>query len=304
MDISAHKIMNNIAVSSNMLMEVSGETREELKRTLVGMLQDIHDVCVRHNIEYCLSGGSALGAIRHKGFIPWDDDLDIMMLRNDYERFKSVFEQELGRKYIFEAANYMDVDSKTAFPKIHKRNTNLWEVQDVASPYARGIFVDIFVFENISKYKFIRRIDAVISNFMKGVGTSMIMYRYPNKVMDKYFASTRKTWLYYKMRRLQGFLFSFISHKTWINLYDKFISRHKQPTSEVTTPAGRKKYLGEIIPRKWLSPVKLGRFEGRDFYIPAQADNYLRNLYGDDYMQLPPVEKRERHFVVKLSFGE
>ena len=139
---------------------------------------------------------------------------------------------------------------------------------------------------------------------MKGVGTSMIMYRYPNKVMDKYFASTRKTWLYYKMRRLQGFLFSFISHKTWINLYDKFISRHKQPTSEVTTPAGRKKYLGEIIPRKWLSPVKLGRFEGRDFYIPAQADNYLRNLYGDDYMQLPPVEKRERHFVVKLSFGE
>ena len=121
--------------------------------------------------------------------------------------------------------------------------------------------------------------------------------------MEKYFSATFSSKLYYNMRRALGFFFSFVSHRTWLNWYDSFISRH-QISGLITAPAGRKLYKGEIIPRKYWTDVHLTEFEGKNFYISDYVSDYLRNLYGEDYMQLPPLNKREKHFYLKIDFGE
>ena len=92
MNWQARDIMNRLAASSSLLQEVTEQELHDLKSVLLGMMQDIHDVCMARDIRYTLVGGSILGAIRHQGFIPWDDDIDIAMRRKDWERFKDIFQ--------------------------------------------------------------------------------------------------------------------------------------------------------------------------------------------------------------------
>ena len=294
--------MNNLALKSNCLMEVDQDMRNHLQDVLVEMMQDIHNVCIKREIGYALVGGSCLGAVRHQGFIPWDDDIDISMLREDWEKFRSCFDEELGEKYVMEAPQYGNKDCKTTWAKVYKKKTVLQEIMDVDTPYEQGIFIDIFFYENVSNNKIIRKIDACLSDFLKGVATSMVFYKYPNELMKQYYGATPQTKRYYNMRRFLGFLFSWMSHKRFCDCYDKFVSRHKTPSEYITAPTGRKNYMGEILQRKWWIPQKQVKFENTEFLVPADSHNYLLTLFGKNYMQLPPVEKREKHFIVKLKF--
>ena len=299
---SAKEIMNNLALKSNCLMEVDQDMRNHLQDVLVEMMQDIHNVCIKRKIGYALVGGSCLGAVRHQGFIPWDDDIDISMLREDWEKFRSCFDEELGEKYVMEAPQYGNKDCKTTWAKVYKKKTVVQEIMDVDTPYEQGIFIDIFFYENVSNNKIIRKIDACLSDFLKGVATSMVFYKYPNELMKQYYGATPQTKRYYNMRRFLGFLFSWMSHKRFCDCYDKFVSRHKTPSEYITAPTGRKNYMGEILQRKWWIPQKQVKFENTEFLVPADSHNYLLTLFGKNYMQLPPVEKREKHFIVKLKF--
>lgn len=105
------------------------------------------------------------------------------------------------------------------------------------------------------------------------------------------------------MRRFLGFLFSWISHQRFCDLYDKFVSRHKKKTGYITAPTGRKNYMGEILQLDWWGPQQLVPFEHTSFFVPADYHNYLKTLFGNSYMQLPPEEKREKHFIVNIDFG-
>ena len=299
---SAKEIMNNLALKTNCLMEVDQDMRNRLQDVLVEMMQDIHNVCIKRKIGYALVGGSCLGAVRHQGFIPWDDDIDISMLREDWEKFRSCFDEELGEKYVMEAPQYGNKDCKTTWAKDNKKKTVLQEIMDVDTPYEQGIFIDIFFYENVSNNKIIRKIDACLSDFLKGVATSMVFYKYPNELMKQYYGATPQTKRYYNMRRFLGFLFSWMSHKRFCDCYDKFVSRHKSPSEYITAPTGRKNYMGELLQRKWWIPQKQVKFENTEFLVPADSHNYLLTLFGKNYMQLPPVEKREKHFIVKLKF--
>lgn len=301
---SARSVMSSITNQSDLLVEIKGEQKAKLMEVLLEIMQDIHTMCVKNNIGYSMVGGTLLGAVRHKGFIPWDDDFDISMLREDFEKFKECFEKDLGDKYILEAPNYKNIESKTVFGKVHKKGTQLWEVQDVSVPFAKGIYIDIFIYDNVSANKLVRKIDGLISDFMKGVATSMVYYKYPSEIMTQYYGATSASKSYLKKRRFLGFLFSFIPHKTWVNWFDKFVSRHKKDTGIITAPTGRKYYNGEIIKKSWWKPFQLMPFEDKEFCAMNEPHKYLANLYGNDYMQLPPVDKRERHFCVKLDFGE
>ncbi len=301
MAISAKTIMNDLARSSNLLKEVAGDDRKNLQLTLVTMMQDIHNVCEKYHIGYSLVGGSCLGAIRHQGFIPWDDDIDIAMLREDWEKFKSFFEDELGDKYVMEAPRFGNKDCKTTWAKVYKKGTVLEEIQDGSVPFEKGVFIDIFFYENVSDNKWVRTFDAVMSDFLKGVATSIIYYKYPNELIKKFYDATPETRRYYRMRRCLGFLFSFVSHKNFCALYDRFVSRHKRSSILMTIPTGRKNYKGETIQRSLWEPLQLAKFENAKFYVLADSHGYLKTLYGDNYMQLPPEEKRERHFVVRLE---
>lgn len=302
MAISAKEIMNEIASHSEYLHVVDGEEKCQLQRTLVGMMEDIHRMCVDNHIRYSLFGGSALGAYRHQGFIPWDDDIDIVMPRREWERFKALFEKNLGGDYILEAPNYGNKDTKTTWGKVYKRGSELVEIQDLNTPFCNGIFVDVFILENVSDNIFIRNVDAKLSDFLKGVATSQLYYLYPNDLLWKFYGASKESLRYFKMRRFLGFLFSWISHKRFCELYDRFVSRHSDDLPLWTVPTSRNNYKGETMPKSWFDPLKLMKFEDKEFYVFNNITEYLEHMYGKNYMQLPPEEKRERHFCVRIKF--
>ena len=131
-------------------------TLKDIHDVLLGILKDIDKVCRKHNIPYWLNGGSALGAVRHQGFIPWDDDADIAMMREDFERFEKIALQELGQY----AIHSFDIDSRynVLIPgmKIRKKDTYIEEV-NVLLPNPikenNGLFVDVFVYDYVSENK-------------------------------------------------------------------------------------------------------------------------------------------------------
>src|SRR5690554_3152901 len=126
----------------------------DLKGVLVEMFKDVHDGCERHRIPYFLNGGSALGAYRHQGFIPWDDDVDIAMMDIDFERFLQVISKELSDNYVIDAFELKDCYN-VCIPamKIRKKNTYVKEVNTLLKNKCKvsdGLFIDVFVYSHIS----------------------------------------------------------------------------------------------------------------------------------------------------------
>ena len=114
----------------------------------LNMLELLDDICKRHNIRYFVEYGTLLGAVRHKGFIPWDDDLDIMMFRDDYEKFKQIAVEEIKEPYFFQNI-YTENGMIWAFSKIRDSRTSAIEFPDVpAEQFNQGIFIDIFPFDD------------------------------------------------------------------------------------------------------------------------------------------------------------
>lgn len=116
--------MNRLQKETELLKPMTPENSKKLKTVLVGMLSDLQQVCMDNDIDVMLAYGSALGAVRHKGFIPWDDDLDVYLTREDWNKFKCLFDKELGDKYILEGPNCNELPSKNTFAKIYLKIPN------------------------------------------------------------------------------------------------------------------------------------------------------------------------------------
>jgi lipopolysaccharide cholinephosphotransferase len=114
--------LNEVARKTKICYELSDDERKSLQNCLLTLYKDLQAACEKHNLCIMLCGGSALGAVRHQGFIPWDDDLDALISRSDYTKLIEVFDDELGEKYILAT---QDVNSDTMGPwmKIYKKNT-------------------------------------------------------------------------------------------------------------------------------------------------------------------------------------
>ncbi|MBR6104161.1 MAG: LicD family protein [Paludibacteraceae bacterium] len=297
MSIRARDLMAENVSKSNVLKILTEQESCMLKSILKIMLVDIQRACAMNDINFCLCFGSALGACRHKGFIPWDDDLDISMKRSDWNKFKSIFEKELSSKYEMEAPNYGDKDTKTLWGKIYLKGSLMTELQDLNGPFCKGIFIDVFVLDYLPQNKILRKIDSCCITLFKGIATSQIYYKYPSEKMKDFMSVTFKSNFYYKMRRFLGFCFSWVSHKRWCSFVDNFVSRHGE--SDLLTIV----YYPRLQSVSELYPFSKGEFEGVDVMLPHDIKSYLAHYYGENYMQLPPVEKRERHYYCELDFG-
>ena len=292
------KIFSTAAKKSQDLITVDDELLVEMHRTMLGMYKDVAAVCDKYKIRLFLIGGSALGAVRHKGFIPWDDDMDLSMTRSDYKRFCRIFEKELGDKYILNAPNYSPY-AKNRFPRILKKDSHLRTIIDNNDPELQKIFIDLFILDNCPNNPVLRKIKGTYCNFL--LVMSWLVYIYENRDERlKDFLTSAGTANYY-VRIAAGKLFSFRRSYEWFNTFDKAAQHHNEKSEYMCLPCGRMRYFGEIFRRDQFLPGRFEEFEGEKVRIFTDKDPYLRNLYGD-YMQLPPEEKRERHNVVELSF--
>ncbi|MEX5396987.1 phosphorylcholine transferase LicD [Streptococcus sp. ZJ93] len=275
------------------------EMIKKLQEELLSIFLDIKSVCDKYQISYMMAGGSLLGTIRHQGFIPWDDDMDLMMFREDYERFREHFSQKFSDKYLL-AEPLFHEKYFYKMPKVYKKGTTYIEIANAGLKAFDMIFIDIFIIEDLPESRLIRKLKGSLYNLAYKLSSVCIDYLYPSPVIEKVGGQNEGVMKYYQFRKRLGWLASHLGGiHFYLELCDR-LARQKKSSSVVGLPSGIS-FEREVFPRDILTRTTMGSFCGYDVHIPLQYDIYLSNLYGENYMMLPPEEKREFHVAYKVE---
>lgn len=247
---------------------------DEIKSIQLDILQSIHTFCVENDLRYSLAFGTLLGAIRHKGYIPWDDDLDIMMPRPDYERFINEY-PGYNKRYTLQT--YKNDESYfLSLAKVYDNRT-----EQIIFPTKTGVFVDIFPIEGLPDTE--EEAEQYMKQYTKLIFHDILYtcknnaYRPGNKLFNA---------IKYLAKRIM-----YPSRQSGIRKLDEL--RKKYPF-EKTSHAGFvliETMMKGYLEKKFFEHYTLIPFEGKEYYAIADYDTFLKMRYGD-YMQLPPEEER------------
>lgn len=255
---------------------------DKLHNNLIIILDEIDRICKKHGIKYSLHSGSLLGAVRHQGIIPWDDDIDIAMMRDDYDRFFDICKKELSSNFsvvtIESCDNYYYGMGKVllkgtlveqAIGSGKKRKTNLW--------------VDIFPYDYIPESKIKRLWQASFSQlYIKQLEV------YDDGIpTDSRFAKKA----YFSMLKFINHFVNMDSVKKKLIIMVRRYNDNK--TGEICCICGFG-YTRQILPNDFFDHVVEYQFENKMFLGFSDYDRYLKQVFGD-YMKLPPIEKRQSH---------
>ena len=275
------------------------EYLEKAHEVLLKLLLEFDRVCKKYDVQYYLICGSLLGAVRHQDFIPWDDDVDFGMTREDYAKFISIFEQELGENYYLRCPNSL-CPNGNRFMQIYKKGTVLETVDGNTPLQPNCVQIDVFPYDAVPDNWIHQKIKGIWCNGLMIIASSVTDYTYPNEEYKQMMYKTRGGFILYTAMTFVGFLFSWRSPEKWFNTVDKAI-QYKKKSGFITSATGRRHYLGEIFPTDVFLPLQEIKFENLTLFAPANPEAYLRHNYGDDYMTPPPDGKRESHFVKRLE---
>ena len=287
---------------SPLVCRLTDEELDTLKRLLIEALDAFDRTARKHDIFYTASGGTVLGSIRHQGFIPWDDDIDLMMPRKDFEKLKTVFDSELGERFTLCAPELGHGHGMTVC-QIKRRGTILRSYNEISKEDA-GIPLDIFVLENTFDSPLLRRLHG-IACLAAGYLVSARKTYQDLPFLEPYFEVNDALRASLDKRAKLGKLFAFLTpDQLTMTAYRIYSLCRSEKTRYVTIPSGRKHFFGELYLRSDMCRAKEADFEGRKIPIPVGYKKYLHALYGDTYMQIPPPEDREQHPVMEISFGD
>lgn len=262
---------------------------EELKRIETSLLMRIDEICRVNGWRYSLCGGTLLGAIRHKGFIPWDDDIDIAMPRKDYEAFLK-YGIEHGEEY-----NIRIVSTKTSkcyaylAAKVCDTNTVMEEENFERDGVEMGVYVDIFPIDGLGNE----------ANAKKHFEAT----RFERELLvarnwKKFFRSKTHAWYVEPVRFAFWIMSRFISAQKLAEKVETYYERFPLEESEYAAIVCGSYREKEIMPVKILDQFTEVEFEGKNFSAFREYQDYLKNIYGD-YSKLPPEDKRVSHHMFK-----
>lgn len=258
------------------------EKRKKLWNIELEILSEIERICEKYNLQYFALGGASIGAVRHQGFIPWDDDLDIGMTRSDLDILLKVAPKEFPKYYYVDYGVKND-NSFNGFCRIRDSRTTGILRADMENHSNGGIFVEIYPYDKLSPNKYKRRIQIAISNYLYTALTSKCYKKRVHLSMIK------------KLILLPTKALS--SQKIWI-LFDKNCRRYNKLESAIVIDtvslpqyAKQNKYYYKIEDIQRCSKME---FEETKIWVPNNLKEYLTIQYGD-YMEFPSVEERGRH---------
>lgn len=261
------------------VIELDQETLRKLQLTELELLKEADRICKKCNIHYNIIAGTLLGAVRHGGFIPWDDDADIALLRPEYEKFRKACETELDTSRFYFQDHRNTPGYRWGYGKLRMKDTLFLREHQEHMPYEQGVFIDVFPLDSVPNNYFLRS----IKNF-ECFCVRKLLWSKVGKVADK-------KWY---MRKWYSLLDK-IPEKTIFHHYHKMIKKaYHQKTRMVRilmfpTPNEEYGYY-----RNWYETSQDTVFEGVTFQGIKDYDSYLSFKFGD-YMELPPADKRKVH---------
>lgn len=271
------------------MIELDQKTLKRLQDTELEMLVEIDRICRKYNIQYSLDGGTLLGAIRHQGFIPWDDDADVVMLREEYEKFYEACKTELDRDRFFLQEYRTDPYYRWGYSKLRRNGTVFLREGQEHGKWHQGVFLDIFLYDNVPDNPIIRRIHHFWCFFIRKALYSEVGMKHEKIALLRFGYSLLHTiprdWLF---RQLE-------SSAARVNRKRTVLASH------MTYPYPKRCRYG--LPRECFNEYTNHAFAGYNFRVFREYDQYLKKLYGN-YMELPPMSERKVHPVSSIRLLE
>lgn len=269
-----------------------------LQRCLLEMLLELDNTCQMYNLEYALIGGNVLGKIRHNGFIPWDYDVDVIMFREDYDKFKKIFyKSKLCKKYVLRGPGCKDGADYRCM-KIYKKDTVMRPILSKKNAENK-IFIDVMPVDNVPDSLLRRQFKAFHCNFLIAILGCCEFRNNTNELLKKEMKRTLVGKLNFLIRNLIASVFLIVPLEKWYQKFDK-ASIYLKKTKDVTIVNGKLLYMGEIAPIDMFYPFHRCEYEGINTWIINRPKDYLKHRYGK-YEIIPHKEDRESHCVEELK---
>lgn len=267
------------------MKELTPELKPRWNTIITDVLREFISICKENHLTYFCSGGTALGAVRHKGIIPWDDDIDVNMPRPDYDKFFEICQtRDMGNYQVvtpYNTSNY-----PLHFCKLCNRNTTL--VEDADTPCLIGLYIDIFPLDgtcdNIDEAYLLMRHYSKLKNRLQAISTHNAFLDYMKLLRSP------KEWGRFVYKAF-GFFFRKYYRKYLLKKMEAICRQYDYQTSKNVILYSGGYGRRDIYPKEWFNGTAQFSFEGMEVDLPASYDDYLRHLF-DDYMQLPPKEQR------------
>lgn len=280
------------------MRELTPDIKPQWNAIITDVLREFIKICEENNLTYFCAGGTVLGAVRHQGIIPWDDDIDVNMPRPDFDRFVEICsKRDMGNYELI--TPHITPNYPFNFFKLCYRNTTIIEHLDI--PYVLGLFIDIFPLDGTSDdiddaYNLMLEYQKV-NNRLVAISTRNNFYEYIKLIFTpKHWGRfVYKTIGYFFRNSYRSYLLKKLDAISYMHSYD-------EAKNVILYCGGYARR--DIYPKEWFQVQTELLYEGMNIKVPAQYHDYLSQLYGD-YMQLPPVEERGlRHTKAYFNLSE
>ena len=264
---------------------------DKLHHVLVEILDYFVSICEKNGLTYFLVYGTALGAYRHHGFIPWDDDLDVAMPREDYEALIKIMDNQPNSDYQIQYYKN-EPNWFLSFSKIRKSNTLF--IEDVSQNLYNnnGIYIDIFPLDSLNKCDFKFYLKKIIVRYLRHslkFNSCRALYK------------SKENKVRYIIDSLLSFPVSLIPKKKMISFYNR-VCLSKVRRVDATYISECDNEVSMMIPADYYFPPCRIKFEDKEYNAPGKIELYLEKIYGKTYMQLPPINERHTHQPIKIEF--
>lgn len=270
------------------MIKLEGELLRQLQMIEREMLIEVDRICRKYNIKYSLDGGTLLGAIRHRGFIPWDDDADVVMLRSEYDKFYVACKRELDTRRFFLQEYRTDENYRWGYSKMRRNGTIFLREGQEHVRCNQSVFIDIFIYDGVPDNRILRRIHLFVCYCIRKA-------LYAEVGMRNAKCGIVRLWYRILYR---------IPRNSWFQILEKIACkmnrRRHTLVRHMTHPYRKECRYG--LPRKCFDEFIEREFEGHKFQVFKNYDLYLSRLYGD-YMAIPPKSMRKTHPVSKIELG-
>ncbi len=263
------------------------EILKKLQKYQIEILDEVVRICQKHKIQYFIIGGNLIGAIRHKGFIPWDDDLDIAMMREDYDKFLEVATQEIDKRMLVDYAENNEY-YYLPFAKIRLRDSIYEEPEQKNYQGPKGIWINIFPMDNANQE------DSLFIRWQTFLKESI---HFINAIKAN--VTSEKNSI---MKKIIRFIFKPISTQKLVRLQQKIMKWENRKEAKYCISFGARYGMRkQTMLKSVFLPATQVEYEGKMYDAPGNYEFYLKRVYGD-YMTLPPENKRVTHNPRRIKF--